>query len=165
MSTCRRWRRKAITSVLFICTGNIFRSMTAEYALRGVAPLAVSSAGLIDAPHEVLPFVRSHLTGKGVDIAEHQPRRLTQAILDDADVAVAMGTDHRDHVGEVHGRDIPLFSEVAFGKSEPLRDVWEVIPDWRNNDAEAHAYAWSLMDRIFDGMPQFVARMEDFVRS
>ncbi len=153
-------------NVLFICTGNIFRSMTAEYALRAAfeanAHHTVSSAGLIDAPHEVLPFVREHLTRKAVDISRHRPRRLTQEMLDEADLAVAMGDDHRDHVVRVFGRRIPLFNEVAFGTSEPLRDVWEVIPDWRNNEAEAQAYAWSLMDTIFDGMPQFVGRMGGF---
>ncbi|MGI9405681.1 MAG: low molecular weight phosphatase family protein [Hyphomicrobiaceae bacterium] len=150
-------------TILFICTGNIFRSMTAEYALRGVlddnAVGAVSSAGLIDAPHEVLPFVRDHLMHKGHNVSDHRPRRLTRAILDNADIAVAMGTDHQSFVAQNFGRQLPLFSEVAFGTREPLRDVWEVIPDWRNNEAEAQAYAWSLMDRIFDGMPGFAERM------
>lgn len=155
-------------NVLFICTGNVFRSMTADYALRHASQLpshvTVNSAGIIDAPHGVLDFVSGHMTRNGIDVSDHQPRKLTQDMLDQTDLAVAMGRDHQEHVAKTFGRDIPLFNQVAFDLDEPMPDIWEVLPNWRGVDeAKGHAYAWNLMDRIFEGIPMFVERMGGFV--
>lgn len=152
--------------VVFICTGNIFRSMTAEFALKAVLEpgrrAAVSSAGLEASPHEIVAFVRSHLTHKGFDISRHTPRTLDHAILRGCDLAVAMGFEHRDRVSADFGVDLPLFSEVAYGTREPLLDVHEVVEDWRNNEVEAARYGRFVMDYIIDGMPDFIDRCRDF---
>ena len=51
--------------VLFVCTGNIFRSLTAEYALRAALgarrDIVVASAGTEDFPYVVRPLVREYL--------------------------------------------------------------------------------------------------------
>ena len=51
--------------VLFVCTGNIFRSLTAERGLRQAlhdrAEIDVTSAGTEDFPHVVTPGVRDYL--------------------------------------------------------------------------------------------------------
>ena len=154
-------------TVLFICTGNIFRSMTAEFALKASlganAPFDVRSAGLLAAPHEVVAFVSDYLAARGHDTARHRPTRLNTATLDGADLAVAMGTEHRARIAQDFDRCLPLFSEIAYGTVEALRDVDEVVPDWRRNKAAAAAYGRSLMDYIFDGMPGFLGRMDDFM--
>ena len=84
-------------------------------------------------------------------------------MLDDADLVVAMDFAHRDAIETRFGRRMPLFSEVAFGNEAPLLDVYEVVPDWRDNEAAATQYGRSVMDTIFDGMPGFVRRMHDFI--
>ncbi len=154
--------------ILFICTGNIFRSMTAEYALKARlgtdTGFRVRSAGLNDAPHEVVSFVEDHLTTKGLDISRHRPTRLTRTMLDEASLAVAMGIEHRQQLIGKFDRRSALFSEIAYGTEEALRDVCEVVPDWRNNDAAASAYVRLVIDYIFDGMPGFVERMHEFIR-
>ena len=152
--------------ILFICTGNIFRSMTAEYALKARlgsdTGFRVRSAGLIGAPHEIVSFVEDHLTTKGLDISRHRPTKLTRAILDEASLAVAMGFEHRQQLIEKFDRRSALFSEIAYGTEEPLRDVYEVVPDWRNNPVAASAYGKWVIDYIFDGMQGFVERMHAF---
>jgi hypothetical protein len=69
--------------VLFVCTGNIFRSLTAErglrHALQDRADIHVSSAGTVDFPHVVRPNVRDYLLAKGFDVSRHQRRTLTAA--------------------------------------------------------------------------------------
>ena len=155
-------------NILFICTGNIFRSMTAEYALKAAlrfdANYTVHSAGLMDAPHEIVSFVEDYLKGRGLDVSRHQPKKLTREMLDEADLAVAMGTEHRHQINQKFNCRLPLFSEIAYGTEEPLRDVYETVPDWRNNEAAASAYACSVMDYIFDGTPNFITRMHSFVQ-
>jgi alcohol dehydrogenase class IV len=69
--------------VLFVCTGNIFRSLTAEHGLRHAlqdrADIHVSSAGTVDFPHVVRPNVRDYLLAKGFGVSRHQRRTLTVA--------------------------------------------------------------------------------------
>lgn len=155
-------------SILFICTGNIFRSMTAEVALKSAlgpdAAYAVRSAGLIEAPHDVVFFVRDYVAERALDISRHLPTRLTEAMLDQADLAVAMGIEHRDRISKHFDRRLPLFSEVAYDTEEALRDVYEVVPDWRTNEIAAIEYGRSVMEYIVDGMPGFVRRMDAFMR-
>ena len=85
--------------VLFVCTGNIFRSLTAEHALRhalGERPgIHVSSAGTVDFPHVVRPNVRDYLLSRGFDVSRHQRRTLTEAILRDSHLVIAMSLDHQ----------------------------------------------------------------------
>jgi len=73
--------------VLFICTGNIFRSLAAEYALRKClgadTDILVASAGTEDFPHVVHPFVRDYLLTKGLDVSLHCRRTLSPAILNE----------------------------------------------------------------------------------
>lgn len=155
-------------NILFICTGNIFRSMTAEYALRATPGLdanyTVNSAGLEDAPHGIVSFVEDYLTGRGLDISRHQPKKLTREMLDEANPAVAMGTEHRHRINRIFKCRLPLFSEIAYGAEEALLDVGEVVPDWRTNEAAAISYGGSVMDYIFDGMPNFITRLPSFVQ-
>lgn len=157
---------KSNPNVLFICTGNIFRSMTAEYALRAAlgdgADTSVHSAGIIDAPHEIVSFVTDYMKDKGIDLSRHQPKKLTRAMLDEADLAVAMDLDHKRQVADTHTHRLPLFSEIAYGTEESVQDVCDMVPDWRNNEVAASAYGRSVMDYIFDGMPGFITRMHSF---
>lgn len=143
--------------------------MTAEFALKaalGDDPVYdVRSAGLIEAPHEIVPFVETYLAGKGQDISGHQPTKLSAAMLERADLAVAMGTEHQGRIEQAFGRRLPLFSKIAYDSVEALLDVDQVIPDWRRNETAAAAYGRSVMDYIFDGMPGFVGRMPSFLQT
>lgn len=80
-------------------------------------------------------------------------------MIEQANLPVAMDLVHQREVLAKFGLHIPLFSEVAYGRISPLPDVDETVPDWRNNEAAAREYGWSVMDTIFDGMPGFLNRM------
>ena len=103
--------------VLFVCTGNVFRSLTAEYALRaalnGRAGIAVASAGTADYAHTVMPEIREYLLSRGLDVSAHRRRTLTQAMVEEAHLVVAMSLDHRDFIRERFGRSVPLFLECC----------------------------------------------------
>src|SRR5262250_1593417 len=103
--------------VLFVCTGNIFRSLTAEYALRDVLrprrDIIVASAGTEDYPYVVRPLVSDYLLSRGLDVSGHRRRTLTQQILDEATLAVAMSTEHRSFLVERFDRHVPLFTEAC----------------------------------------------------
>ena len=150
--------------VLFVCTGNIFRSLTAEYALRDLLgdpnEIRIASAGTQDFPHVVNPFVREYLRARGLDVSSHRHRTLTAEILQDHDLVIAMSTDHRAILaGNFSRRDVPLFTEACGLDAEPLLDVHEVVKDHESNPAAVEAHVRLIIDRIIELTPRFADRL------
>jgi len=81
---------KTMPSILFVCTGNIFRSMTAEYALKASldprSPIRVSSAGTQAIPQAMHPDVRAYLMHRGMEPSPHQQRRVSAELLSASDL-------------------------------------------------------------------------------
>ena len=142
-----------LQSVLFVCTGNIFRSVTAEYALKTRLTPAmsciVSSAGIDAKLQPVHPWVQAQLREKGVDPTTHVQRQLTEELIETADFVIAMGRNHQIFVREQFGRDIPLFNQVCRGQDQPILDLHEAIPDWETDPVRARAYVCSVIDDIW----------------
>ena len=153
-------------SILFVCTGNIFRSLTAEYALKallGSAPAyAVSSAGTEAVPQKLSVVVKTTLQAQGIDPTGHQQRKLTAEMLDAADLVVAMGLDHEAYI-EIHfGHKATLFNTIYCGEDLPLLDVWEAVPNWREDVEARKAYIISTVNYICEAMPVFVENVEGY---
>ena len=153
--------------VLFVCTGNIFRSLTAEYglkrALRERPDLHVSSAGTVDFPHVVRPNVREYLLSKGLDVAGHRRRTLTEALLRESHLVIAMSTDHRAHLRERFGVSAPLFLEACGELAEALPDIEEVVLDYRTNQAAVDAHVRATIDRILALSSCLAARIDSLL--
>jgi len=150
--------------VLFVCTGNIFRSLTAEYALRHVlgvrSDITVASAGTEDFPHVVNPYVRDYLFTRGFDVTRHCRRTLTAQMLQEPGPVIAMSTEHRSVLAERFNlRDIPLFTEACGLAAEPLPDVDEVVRDHKTNPIAVGAHVRMIIDRIIELTPQLAKRL------
>lgn len=149
--------------ILFVCTGNIFRSLTAERGLRRAlgdgSRIQVSSAGTEDFPHIVMDVVREYLLTKGLDVTSHQRRTLTAAICDESTLIVAMSDDHQRYIQQEFGRTVPLFTEVCGLAAQPLLDVDDVVPDFATNHVAAQKFIHSTIDRILDLTPKFAERL------
>lgn len=153
----------SVNSILFVCTGNIFRSLAAEYALKQYLGLqglyCVGSAGIEAKPQSIHPIVRARLLERGADPAGHVQRKLTKSLLDQADCVVAMGRDHQESVQRVFGLSIPLFNQLCFDRDEPILDLHEALPTWEQDVELAQAYVRSVVDHICDAIPHFSARL------
>jgi protein-tyrosine phosphatase len=147
-----------VADVLFVCTGNIFRSLTAEYALRrelgAGSRIVVASAGTDDYPHVVRRNVRDYLMSQGLDVSAHRRRTLTAEILQGAKSVVAMSTDHQRFIGERFGLRAPLFLEACGGACEALPDIEEVVLDYKTNPAAVDAHVRKTIDVIIEAMPR-----------
>ena len=151
--------------VLFVCTGNIFRSLTAEYALRRVlgtrTDVMVASAGTEDFPHVVIPLVRDYLLAHGLDVSRHRRRTLTAQILREPGPVIAMSTEHRSILAEhFDRRDVLLFTEACGLPAEPLPDVNEAIRDYETNPVAAAAHVRMIIDRIIELTPHLARRLD-----
>ena len=144
-------------SVLFVCTGNIFRSVTAEYALKARldpgTSCVVSSAGIDVKVQSMHDWVRSGLREKGADSRAHVPRQLTRELVEAADLVIAMGLDHQTFIREQFERETPLFNQVCLGRDQPILDIHEVMPDWETDPGRARAYVKSVIDVIWATAP------------
>jgi protein-tyrosine phosphatase len=150
--------------VLFVCTGNVFRSLTAEYALRNLwgrrSDIVVASAGTEDFPHVVARSVRDYLLVRGLDVSRHRRRTLTAQILQESGPVIAMSTEHRSVLAErFNRRDVPLFTEACGLPGEPLPDVNEAVRDYETNPVAVDAHVRRIIDRIIELTPQIARRL------
>jgi protein-tyrosine phosphatase len=154
-----------MTSILFICSGNIFRSMVAEYALTSLlgpsSPYIVGSAGTEALPQHIHPLIHERLMARGSDPSNHIQRKLTQELLDGVTLPVAMGLNHHEFIRQHFNREVRLFNEVCFRTREPILDLHEAIPDWQRNLDAAHGYVISVIDYIWDTMPIFLTTLPE----
>lgn len=155
-------------SILFVCTGNIFRSMTAEYALKArlesQSPIRVSSAGTVAIPQEMHPDVRAYLVQRGMDPSPHQQRKVSAEILHASDLVIAMSTDHQSFLFDTFQCRAALFNEVCQGRSEPLLDVWEAIPTWETDLEAARHYAFHVMEYICASIPGLLQNLGTYLK-
>ena len=152
-----------LRSVLFVCTGNIFRSVTAEYALKtrlGVGTFCiVGSAGIDVKPQLMHDLVQIQLRQKGSDPTSHVQRQLTKQLVEAADLVIAMGRNHQIFIREQFGRDVPLFNQICLGHDQPIFDLHEVMPDWETDPDRARAYVCSVIDVIWAAAPAILSHL------
>ncbi|HOB49569.1 MAG TPA: low molecular weight phosphatase family protein [Mycobacterium sp.] len=132
--------------ILFVCTGNICRSPTAERLAAGLAmaDIRASSAGTRAViAHPMHPEAAQALLDLGGDPTGFSARQLTPAIATDADLVIAMTRAHRDAVLELAPRQLHrtfILTEAAAltTQFEPadLGDLSTLRPQLRADDLE-----------------------------
>jgi sulfate adenylyltransferase len=104
--------------VLFVCTANICRSPSAEALARAEGSLDVefSSAGTHARDGEPINPDMVAVLPEGLDTSAFRSRRLTSAILDEADLVMTMEVAHRTFVLDDHPalfRKVFTFGQLA----------------------------------------------------
>ena len=157
-----------IRSILFVCTGNIFRSLAAEQAMKVLLGpqtfYLVGSAGIDVKPQPVHEWVKAMLHMKGADPSRHVQRQVTREMVEAADLVIAMSRNHQAFIREQFGREVPLFNRVCFGCDKPIPDVHEVMPAWEEDLARARTYVSSVIDTIWEATPTLISRLPYFYR-
>ncbi len=161
-----------MSRVLFVCTGNIFRSMTADLALNALVSreklgdrIRVGSAGIEAKPQTVHPLVVQRLKEHGLDPTHHQQRRLTSQLLSDATLCLAMGRDHQQFIEASFATRVPLLNAQLFGRDEPVLDVWEAVPDWQTNRDAAAIHTLAVVDYLVESMPILLSQLHSTLES
>jgi protein-tyrosine phosphatase len=136
--------KKAAPRILFVCTGNICRSPTAEGVLRHLAKDAgvdvhVESAGTGDwhVGHPPDERAQHHARGRGYDLSGQRARQVNTQDFEAFDLIVAMDRGHlrileqncpRRHRAKlrllVAGRDVP---DPYYGGAEGFERVLDMV--------------------------------------
>ena len=130
--------------VLFVCTGNICRSPTAEGVLRHLAskmgiPVHVESAGTHDYHVGECPDERAqtHAKKRGYDLSAQRARQLRKRDFEEFDVIIAMDRGHLRILEQncppqhraklrmlVDGHDVP---DPYYGGAEGFEQVLDMV--------------------------------------
>jgi protein-tyrosine-phosphatase len=143
-------------NLLFVCSGNTCRSVLAESlarkiaARRGIEDLNVSSAGT-NAWENAPATDEALLVGmeRDLDLTEHRSRKLTPAIVSEADLIFVMTPGHLEPVKQMGGRGkAHVIDEYASGTPN------QGISDPYGGDLETYRHTadvleWEL-EKLFD---------------
>ena len=125
----------ATKSILFVCTGNVFRSVAAEQCFKkyladnGIDGWEVGSAGISADKASIDPKTLEVLREFGIADFAHEQRRLTREMLEHYDIVVAMAENHIEFMKSEFGyRHAILFNELASDEKVSILNV-DDIPD------------------------------------
>lgn len=156
-------------NVLFVCTGNIFRSMSAEYCLKkylkdnNIKGIKVSSAGTSAVYQDINPDVLEILSNRyKIDPTKHKQRRINDKIIKQNDLIVAMSTNHQLYIKENFNLEVPLFNEIAYLEKTPLLDNNEILYNWKDKEEEYHEYNEAVVKYIHNSIPYFYHNLYQF---
>jgi len=113
-------------NILFVCTGNTCRSplaegiARAELAARGWQHVNVASAGIAARPGDAASeFAVSVAARHGVPLDAHRSQPLTPALVQWADLVLAMGPSHLESIQRLGGAEKALtLGDFASGADE-----------------------------------------------
>jgi hypothetical protein len=97
-------------------------------------------------------------------VSRHQRRTLTEAILGESHLVIAMSVDHRACLRSRFGHSAPLFLEACGEAGEALPDIEEVVLDYATNAAAVDAHVRATIDRILSLTPRLAARLDTLLR-
>lgn len=146
-------------SILFVCTGNIFRSLSAEQGFKkyladnNITDWDVDSAGTIATPQPVDPKTLETLCELGMDGSKHQQKKLTREMLNDYDIIVGMAKDHIEFMKtEFDYKYGILFNELASNDKTSVRDI-DDLPDCLTNRHAVEETLEHTVKEIFEKVP------------
>ena len=147
---------KLVSSVLFVCTGNICRSPMAHALLMHKAAaqqrtVVVDSAAVSDEERGNPPDRRAvaELKRRGVSVPTHRARKVTAADVDQFDLLLGMTADHvhaLKRLAPAQAAKVDLLMRYAEGG-----DAVDVPDPWYGGE-QAFIHAFDMIEAGVDGL-------------
>ena len=114
---------------LFVCTQNVFRSMSAHYLAdkhikdNNLINFEIDSCGTIaydwESPYQ---HTIKLLISKGVDPRNHKNKKIDKKLVEESHYIICMTNEHKNYIVKNFKVTPYLFNELAIGKSTDLED-------------------------------------------
>ncbi len=147
-------------SILFVCTGNTFRSMIAEYAFKKylsdkkITNWKVSSAGITAEKQKIDSKILSVFKKKGITIIKHKQKKLTKKMLNQYDIIIAMAKNHFDFIkSNLNHKNVFLFNDLALNKKTSIEDIIYSVNGARVNRSVIEKKIDKITKDIFRKIP------------
>ena len=148
-------------SILFVCTGNVFRSLSAEECFKkylsdnGITGWKVGSAGIFAETADIDSETLETLQEFGINASEHTQQKLTREMLSEYDAVVGMAEDHIEFMKtEFNYRYAVLFNEFASSEKTSIRNIdVEDVPDYLTNRSAVEEKIASTVRDIHSKIP------------
>lgn len=150
-------------TILFVCKGNRFRSLSAQAALQLLAKEEnwdISSAGL-GPLGPVDPIIIEDLKQRGIDVTKHEPRLVTQKMLSPSTQVIAMDSDIQSSLMRLYDVEVPTFIEFSTGAPGDILDTPEAFPDGHPTPEERERYLKDVIEKIFLTTPLLYKKIKD----
>lgn len=151
-------------NVLFVCTSNIFRSMTAEYCLNDyleknrIKNFNVISAGIKKSTDKSEEHTFKELERLRISAWHHVPRIINKKLLDSQDLIICMTKKHANIISnEYNGKfdfKIVLFNKLAIGEDSDVLDVLDLLPNPKEDMGKAKIIATRIIMHIYKNTPK-----------
>ena len=165
--------------IMFVCTGNMFRSVCAEVALKkylsdnkeklygmcgfSYSEIKYESCGTSVRPQQFHQAMTDELRKKDVNIINHMYMQINDKLVEESDLIIVMGEDHKKFVKDNFRRKTHLFNEVCHGTCEGIPDDWEVLGEGKRDPNKEREYICKVVSHIFDSMPNFAANFRNYL--
>lgn len=146
--------------ILFVCTGNVFRSMIAEYCLKDflnehhIKNIIVSSAGTKAKKEQPYPATIRELKRIGIPMRGRRRKKLTRAMIMKYNFIIAMAREHQIFMRRKFDLDVPLFNEIALGKKTSILDIDKKVKNYSKNQKGIDEYCIKIVDYIHELTPK-----------
>ena len=116
------------SQVLFVCTQNVFRSLSAEKLLEKYLlekkdnRFEINSAGTEAYPDNPYSYTLEKLEELGVKSFSHQQTRVSKKLLESQNIVICMTKSHQDFLKRNFRQESYLFNEISYGKKTDIAD-------------------------------------------
>lgn len=143
-------------NILFVCTGNTCRSAMAAAIMDKIAsendlPLRIESAGLL--AEDGAPASENAvkvLAQNGIDLSEHRAKQVTEEMLCESDIVIAMTEAHKQILASAAGDKVFTLSEFA-GSYGDIKDPFGGdLEEYEETANEIYDFLVDAAERIAD---------------
>lgn len=148
--------------VLFLCTDNFTRSVTAEFCMKhflvqnNISNIKVASAGF-KANSDFSAFSDIHfdrMRQLNISTDGFIRTQFQQKLIDEFDVIIGMAKEHRDYIQQEYNEKIYLFNEIYKGEESSI-----TVPPPDKNGEYLEKIA-EMVDYINKAIPQLVGNLK-----
>jgi protein-tyrosine-phosphatase len=159
-----------IKKILFVCSGNVFRSMSVKYyliyfcKLNKINNVSVDSAGIsvnLNENQIIRKEVKDELKKGGLDVSDHQPKNVGFLDLKSYDLIVSMGYNHKKYLKDKFSVNSFLFNKICYGVNYPVYDNNDILKDYKG--FKGTLYDVQILKYIKKSIPYFIKNYKKFI--